>query len=103
MTTDTFPKASVHTATIGETTVTIAGIAKGSGMIAPDMATMLSFLATDAKIPAGALQALLEEGLRQVLQLRDGRFRHLDLRHRAAVRHRRGQASARAGRGRRRC
>ena len=62
MTTDTFPKASVHTAVIGETTVTIAGIAKGSGMIAPDMATMLSFLATDAKIPAAALQALLKKG-----------------------------------------
>ncbi|MBR0652194.1 bifunctional glutamate N-acetyltransferase/amino-acid acetyltransferase ArgJ [Roseomonas terrae] len=62
MTTDTFPKASVHTATIGDTTVTIAGIAKGSGMIAPDMATMLSFLATDAKIPAAALQALLKKG-----------------------------------------
>jgi glutamate N-acetyltransferase/amino-acid N-acetyltransferase len=62
MTTDTFPKASVHTAMIGETTVTIAGIAKGSGMIAPDMATMLSFLATDAKIPAAALQALLKKG-----------------------------------------
>jgi len=62
MTTDTFPKAATRTATIGGTTVTIAGIAKGSGMIAPDMATMLSFLATDAKIPAGALQALLKKG-----------------------------------------
>ncbi len=62
MTTDTFPKAATRTAMIGETTVTIAGIAKGSGMIAPDMATMLSFLATDAKIPAGALQALLKKG-----------------------------------------
>jgi glutamate N-acetyltransferase/amino-acid N-acetyltransferase len=62
MTTDTFPKAATRTAKIGETTVTIAGIAKGSGMIAPDMATMLSFLATDAKIPAGALQALLKKG-----------------------------------------
>jgi glutamate N-acetyltransferase/amino-acid N-acetyltransferase len=62
MTTDTFPKAATRTARIGETTVTIAGIAKGSGMIAPDMATMLSFLATDAKIPAGALQALLKKG-----------------------------------------
>jgi glutamate N-acetyltransferase/amino-acid N-acetyltransferase len=62
MTTDTFPKASTRSARIGETTVTIAGIAKGSGMIAPDMATMLSFLATDAKIPAGALQALLKKG-----------------------------------------
>jgi glutamate N-acetyltransferase/amino-acid N-acetyltransferase len=62
MTTDTFPKAAVRTATIGDATVTIAGIAKGSGMIAPDMATMLSFLATDAKIPAKALQALLSKG-----------------------------------------
>jgi glutamate N-acetyltransferase/amino-acid N-acetyltransferase len=62
MTTDTFPKAATRTATIGGTTVTIAGIAKGSGMIAPDMATMLSFLATDAKIPAAALQALLKKG-----------------------------------------
>ena len=62
MTTDTFPKACIRTATIGDATVTIAGIAKGSGMIAPDMATMLSFLATDAKIPAEALQALLSKG-----------------------------------------
>jgi len=62
MTTDTFPKASVRTAEIGGTTVTIAGIAKGSGMIAPDMATMLSFVATDAKIPAEALQAVLSKG-----------------------------------------
>ncbi len=62
MTTDTFPKAATRTARIGDATVTIAGIAKGSGMIAPDMATMLSFLATDAKIPAGALQALLKKG-----------------------------------------
>ena len=61
-TTDTFPKASVRTAEIGGTTVTIAGIAKGSGMIAPDMATMLSFVATDAKIPAEALQAVLSKG-----------------------------------------
>jgi glutamate N-acetyltransferase/amino-acid N-acetyltransferase len=63
MTTDTFAKGAVRTALIGETTVTIAGIAKGSGMIAPDMATMLSFLATDAKIPAGVLQALLAKGI----------------------------------------
>ena len=62
MTTDTFPKGSVRTAQIGGATVTIAGIAKGSGMIAPDMATMLSFIATDAKIPAAALQKLLGKG-----------------------------------------
>jgi glutamate N-acetyltransferase/amino-acid N-acetyltransferase len=63
MTTDTFPKAALRTAAIGDATVTIAGIAKGSGMIAPDMATMLSFLATDAKIPAAALQSLLSKGV----------------------------------------
>jgi glutamate N-acetyltransferase/amino-acid N-acetyltransferase len=63
MTTDTFPKASTQTAQIGETEVRITGIAKGSGMIAPDMATMLCFIFTDAKIPAPALQALLKKGV----------------------------------------
>ena len=62
MTTDTFPKGATRTAKIGDATVTICGIAKGSGMIAPDMATMLSFVATDAKIPAAALQKLLSRG-----------------------------------------
>jgi glutamate N-acetyltransferase / amino-acid N-acetyltransferase len=62
MTTDTFPKASTHTARIGESQVRITGIAKGSGMIAPDMATMLCFIFTNAKIPAPALQALLKKG-----------------------------------------
>ena len=59
MTTDTFPKGAVATAEIRGTQVTIAGIAKGSGMIAPDMATMLSYAFTDAKIPAPVLQAML--------------------------------------------
>jgi len=63
MTTDTFPKGAVRRARIGETEVTIAGIAKGSGMIAPDLATMLCFLATDAKVPAPALQRLLAKGV----------------------------------------
>jgi len=63
MTTDTFPKGVVRTARIGETTVTIAGIAKGSGMIAPDLATMLCFLVTDAKLPAPLLQRLLARGV----------------------------------------
>jgi glutamate N-acetyltransferase/amino-acid N-acetyltransferase len=62
MTTDTYPKGAVATATVGGKAVTVVGIAKGSGMIAPDMATMLSFLATDAKIPAEALQKLLSRG-----------------------------------------
>ncbi|MGY6770001.1 bifunctional glutamate N-acetyltransferase/amino-acid acetyltransferase ArgJ [Komagataeibacter xylinus] len=63
MTTDTFPKAATRTAKIGGTTVRIQGIAKGSGMVAPDMATMLSFVATDAKLPASVLQSFLTEGV----------------------------------------
>jgi glutamate N-acetyltransferase/amino-acid N-acetyltransferase len=59
MTTDTFPKLAVRTARIGGTTVTLQGIAKGSGMIAPDMATMLAFLFTDAAMDASILQTLL--------------------------------------------
>jgi len=63
MTTDTFPKAATRTAQIGETTVRITGFAKGSGMIAPDMATMLCFVFTDAKLPADAMQTLLRRGV----------------------------------------
>jgi glutamate N-acetyltransferase/amino-acid N-acetyltransferase len=62
MTTDTFPKVATRTATIGGVAVTINGFAKGAGMIAPDMATMLSFVVTDAPIAAQALQALLRKG-----------------------------------------
>jgi glutamate N-acetyltransferase/amino-acid N-acetyltransferase len=61
MTTDTFPKVATAKTSIGKATVTINGIAKGAGMIAPDMATMLSFVFTDAPIAAPALQALLKE------------------------------------------
>ena len=59
MTTDTFPKLATRTADIAGTPVTLTGIAKGSGMIAPDMATMLAFAFTDAAIPAAVLQQLL--------------------------------------------
>ena len=58
MTTDTFPKGASATARIGGETVRIAGIAKGSGMIAPDMATMLAYVFTDAAVPPGLLQKL---------------------------------------------
>jgi glutamate N-acetyltransferase/amino-acid N-acetyltransferase len=58
-TTDTYTKGASAIARIGDVDVTIAGIAKGSGMIAPDMATMLSFIFTDAKIPASVLQKLV--------------------------------------------
>jgi glutamate N-acetyltransferase/amino-acid N-acetyltransferase len=63
MTTDTFPKVATATAKIGKSKATINGIAKGAGMIAPDMATMLSFIFTDAVISAPALQALLKDGV----------------------------------------
>jgi glutamate N-acetyltransferase / amino-acid N-acetyltransferase len=63
MTTDTFPKAATRTASIGGAEVRITGIAKGSGMIAPDMATMLCYVVTDAKIPAEALQKALGKGV----------------------------------------
>jgi glutamate N-acetyltransferase/amino-acid N-acetyltransferase len=63
MTTDTFPKAATRTARIGGTEVRISGIAKGSGMIAPDMATMLAFIVTDAAIPAALLQTVLRQGV----------------------------------------
>ncbi len=63
MTTDTFPKGAVRTARIGSAEVRIQGIAKGSGMIAPDMATMLCFVATDASVAPALLQALLRQGV----------------------------------------
>ena len=59
MTTDTFAKGAGRMVEIGGIDVHIAGIAKGSGMIAPDMATMLAFVFTDAAIPASILQQLL--------------------------------------------
>jgi glutamate N-acetyltransferase/amino-acid N-acetyltransferase len=59
MTTDTFPKLATQRAHIGDAVVTINGFCKGSGMIAPDMATMLGFAFTDAKIPAPILQEIL--------------------------------------------
>ena len=62
MTTDTFAKGATRSAEIDGKTVTINGIAKGAGMIAPDMATMLSFVFTDANLPHGVLQELLKKG-----------------------------------------
>jgi len=59
MTTDTFPKWTSRTATIGDTQVTLNGFCKGSGMIAPDMATLLGFVFTDAALPAHVLRTLL--------------------------------------------
>jgi glutamate N-acetyltransferase/amino-acid N-acetyltransferase len=63
MTTDTFAKVATATVKLGKASVTINGMAKGSGMIAPDMATMLAFVFTDAPIAASALQSLLKTGV----------------------------------------
>jgi glutamate N-acetyltransferase/amino-acid N-acetyltransferase len=59
MTTDTFPKGAAEQVDIGGRTVTVAGIAKGSGMIAPDMATMLAYVFTDAHVTRDGLQSML--------------------------------------------
>lgn len=61
MTTDTYPKLATRSALIGDVEVTINGFCKGAGMIAPDMATMLCFIFTDAAIAQSALQELLAE------------------------------------------
>jgi glutamate N-acetyltransferase/amino-acid N-acetyltransferase len=63
MTTDTFPKLATAKARLGKTDITVNGFAKGAGMIAPDMATMLAFVFTDAPIAAPALQGLLRDGV----------------------------------------
>lgn len=64
MTTDTFPKVATAEVLLGDVPVTINGIAKGAGMIAPDMATMLSFVFTDAPIAQDVLQKLLSKGVK---------------------------------------
>ncbi|WP_420413319.1 bifunctional glutamate N-acetyltransferase/amino-acid acetyltransferase ArgJ [Roseibium sp.] len=61
MTTDTYPKVATASVELDGKAITINGIAKGAGMIAPDMATMLSFIFTDAAISPAVLQALLSE------------------------------------------
>jgi glutamate N-acetyltransferase / amino-acid N-acetyltransferase len=62
-TTDTFPKGAAAMVRFGSTAVTICGFAKGAGMIAPDMGTMLSFIFTDAPIAPAVLRKLLREGV----------------------------------------
>ena len=90
MTTDTFPKGAVRVVTIGGVDVTIAGIAKGSGMIAPDMATMLVYIFTDAAlIGFGACcRPMLAEANGSDVQLHHGGQRYIDLGQPVAVCHR---------------
>jgi glutamate N-acetyltransferase / amino-acid N-acetyltransferase len=64
MTTDTYPKVATRSVRLGGTEVHLVGIAKGAGMIAPDMATMLSYVFTDAPVAASALQAMLSAGVK---------------------------------------
>jgi glutamate N-acetyltransferase/amino-acid N-acetyltransferase len=63
MTTDTYPKVASARVRLGDTEVVICGIAKGAGMIAPDMATMLAYVFTDAPIASGALQPMLSKSV----------------------------------------
>jgi glutamate N-acetyltransferase/amino-acid N-acetyltransferase len=65
MTTDTLPKAASRQVTIGGTTVTITGIAKGAGMIRPNMATMLGFIATDARLSLPLARAAVAQVARR--------------------------------------
>jgi glutamate N-acetyltransferase / amino-acid N-acetyltransferase len=63
MTTDTYPKIATARVKLGDAEVVINGIAKGAGMIAPDMATMLAYVFTDAAVAPGALQAMLSKSV----------------------------------------
>jgi glutamate N-acetyltransferase/amino-acid N-acetyltransferase len=63
MTTDTFPKVATASAMLGGVEITLSGMAKGAGMIAPDMATMLAFVFTDAPIVSAALQSMLAKSV----------------------------------------
>ena len=76
MTTDTLPKVHSSKVQIGGKTVTFTGISKGAGMIRPNMATMLSFLATDAGI-AQPLLGKLARDRRRLVQSHHGRRRHV--------------------------
>ena len=96
MTTDTFPKVATATVKLGKAKVTINGMAKGAGMIAPDMATMLSFVFTDAPIAARRAAVAAQERRRGHFQRRHHRRRHLDLGHAARLRDRRRGRQRRA-------
>ena len=94
MTTDTVPKGASRRVDVDGVPVTVTGIAKGAGMIHPDMATMLAFMATDAPIAAPLLARHRARGRRRLVQRRDRRRRHVDQRQLRARRHRRAPACA---------
>ena len=95
MTTDTFPKVATATVKLGKAKVTINGMAKGAGMIMPDMATMLSFVFTDAPLSSARAAVAAQERRRGHLQRRHHRQRHLDIGYAAGLRHRRGRRQRR--------
>ena len=97
MTTDTFPKLATRTVRLGGADVVINGFAKGAGMIAPDLATMLVYIFTDAAVDQRGAAGDAGRGRGQDLQLHHHRQRHLDQRHRAAVCDRRRRGARRAG------
>ena len=78
MTTDTQPKAASRTVTIGGHTVTMSGISKGAGMIKPNMATMLGYLAFDAKVAQPVLDELVKHAADHSFNCDHDRWRHLD-------------------------
>ena len=90
MTTDRVPKLSAYAFYHDERKYVVGGIAKGSGMIAPNMATMLAFVATDYPLSRDGFATLLRELLRRELQHDLGRRRHVD--QRCGVRVRAGAA-----------
>ncbi len=89
MTTDTVPKACSRRLSLGGKSVTVTGIAKGAGMIHPNMATMLGFVATDAAVSPAALRHMLTEAADALVQPHHRRRRHLDQRFLHADRDRR--------------
>ena len=95
LTTDVGPKVAQATFTLGGKRGRIVGVAKGAGMIHPNMATMLGFVMTDAALAPAALQTRAEDRRRSELQRDLRRRRHLDERHRAAAGVRESSATTR--------
>ena len=93
MTTDTLPKAASRRVQIGGQSVTVTGIAKGAGMIRPNMATMLGFVATDAVVAPHLMQELVREAADRSFN-RHHRRRHVDQRFFPAHRHAPGRQRA---------
>ncbi len=101
MTTDTRPKWAAAKCRVGGKQVRLLGCAKGSGMIEPNMATMLAFIATDAAIAPALLDRALRASVEPHLQFHHRGWRHLDERHRRGPRQRPLRRARNQGRSRR--